>query len=312
MATDRPYTGWDGNSNSRRAGVEELIRLIRSQFGLWNNGSWVVRPMRGKSSPSVHGTGRAVDLSWRGGSYPGTGRYADAQSMCGWLSTPEVADRLGVELILDYWPQPHGRGWRCDRQTNGRGGWNQYTSKVMSGSPGGDWVHVEVSNMLADDAVGMRAAFESLLGGSVTPAPDPAPHPSPTDAVWLQRGDRGGQVAEAQRLLGVTADGVFGPNTEAAVRRFQAEQDLMVDGIIGPQTWERLHNQQPGLPYPGTPLRVGSRGADVVEVQRVVGVGADGIFGAVTERAVRAWQRAHRLVADGVVGPRTWEEMFPQ
>ena len=46
-------------------------------------------------------------------------------------------------------------------------------------------------------------------------------------------------------------------------------------------------------------------GPDVEAVQRIVGVTPDGVFGPVTERAVRVWQHGHRLVADGVVGPLT-------
>ena len=69
----RPYTGWDKNARSKRAGTQKLIELLNkhSNGGLWNNGSWNVRPMRGKKNPSVHGTGRAFDMSWRGGKYGG-------------------------------------------------------------------------------------------------------------------------------------------------------------------------------------------------------------------------------------------------
>ena len=47
-------------------------------------------------------------------------------------------------------------------------------------------------------------------------------------------------VAELQAALGVTADGVYGPQTRRAVRRFQRAHGLTVDGIAGPQTLEAL------------------------------------------------------------------------
>jgi len=37
-------------------------------------------------------------------------------------------------------------------------------------------------------------------------------------------------------------DGIFGPLTQAAVKRFQAEHGLVVDGIVGPLTWAKLFN----------------------------------------------------------------------
>ncbi|WP_255212158.1 peptidoglycan-binding domain-containing protein [Terribacillus saccharophilus] len=43
-----------------------------------------------------------------------------------------------------------------------------------------------------------------------------------------------------QRTLGVTADGIFGPNTRQAVINFQRNNGLGVDGIVGPETWNRL------------------------------------------------------------------------
>ncbi len=57
------------------------------------------------------------------------------------------------------------------------------------------------------------------------------------------------------------------------------------------------------------PLKVGSKGADVMTVQTVVGVTADGSYGPMTKAAVMAWQASHNLVADGVVGPMTWAAM---
>ena len=50
----------------------------------------------------------------------------------------------------------------------------------------------------------------------------------------------GVSVATVQRALGVTADGVFGPQTERAVRALQRRHGLAVDGIVGPQTLAAL------------------------------------------------------------------------
>ena len=56
----------------------------------------------------------------------------------------------------------------------------------------------------------------------------------------LRSGDRGPDVAELQRRLGVGADGVFGPKTEAAVKAFQKSKRLGVDGVVGPKTAAKL------------------------------------------------------------------------
>jgi hypothetical protein len=51
---------------------------------------------------------------------------------------------------------------------------------------------------------------------------------------------QGISVADLQRRLGVTADGIFGPQTRRAVRAFQRRNGLIVDGIVGPQTLAAL------------------------------------------------------------------------
>jgi putative chitinase len=57
-------------------------------------------------------------------------------------------------------------------------------------------------------------------------------------------------------------------------------------------------------------LKVGSSGEDVKKLQEKLGLGADGIFGPGTEKAVKAWQAANGLTADGIVGDGTWGKMF--
>lgn len=62
-------------------------------------------------------------------------------------------------------------------------------------------------------------------------------------------------------------------------------------------------------------LRKGDRGNDVQRLQQLLnqvagaGLKADGIFGDLTEAAVMAWQREHRMTADGVCGPVTWASL---
>jgi murein DD-endopeptidase MepM/ murein hydrolase activator NlpD len=60
------------------------------------------------------------------------------------------------------------------------------------------------------------------------------------DAMAFELGDRGAAIAEIQRQLGMSDDGIFGPLTHAAVTDFQARNGLEVDGIVGPVTWTAL------------------------------------------------------------------------
>ena len=62
--------------------------------------------------------------------------------------------------------------------------------------------------------------------------------------------------------------------------------------------------------YSGQVLRRGSTGAGVRAVQQAVRVGADGNYGPATAKAVTAWQRAHGLTADGVLGHDTWRALL--
>ena len=60
----------------------------------------------------------------------------------------------------------------------------------------------------------------------------------------LQLGSSGELVAHVQRALNVTADGIFGPQTDAAVRAYQSRAGLEVDGIVGPATWGTLFENE--------------------------------------------------------------------
>ena len=104
-------------------------------------------------------------------------------------------------------------------------------------------------------------------------------------------------------------DGVFGTETEAAVRAFQQSKGIAVDGIVGRVTWINIDEADQNEPV----LRNGSTGLPVRRLQsRMSAVnfdtgGVDGRFGAKTEAAVRKLQGESGIGADGIVGARTWQ-----
>ncbi|WP_180970084.1 peptidoglycan recognition protein family protein [Deinococcus planocerae] len=129
-----------------------------------------------------------------------------------------------------------------------------------------------------------------------------------TVRVWptTRGGQSGERVRSVQSLLrargqNVTADGAYGSATGTAVSAFQSSAGLTPDGVVGSATWERLI----------LTVRRGDSGEAVRAVQgqlaaRGYGVTVDGLFGAGTESAVKAFQSSRGLTADGVVGPNTW------
>lgn len=87
---------------------------------------------------------------------------------------------------------------------------------------------------LADRQSRYKNAME-VLGGKISAAPV---NSQITDAVTqtLREGSKGDLVKRMQAVLGVSADGDFGPGTERAVKAWQAKNGLSADGIVGPKT----------------------------------------------------------------------------
>ena len=164
----------------------------------------------------------------------------------------------------------------------------------------------------------------------------------------LSPGDQGVNVQLIQYFLNVisefnnfipsvTIDGIYGPKTTESVTVFQRSQGLPETGIVDEATWNALYSQYTstiaGLPedfrgngaaiYPGTPLRRGSTGINVQNLQRYLSrisefnpsiptVAVTGNFGPETQRAVTAFQQENGLPPRGVVGLQTWNEIAEQ
>jgi peptidoglycan hydrolase-like protein with peptidoglycan-binding domain len=143
----------------------------------------------------------------------------------------------------------------------------------------------------------------------------------------LKKGAREDSVKDLQKLLydfgafaltcnyGVPEafiDGVFGDDTEAAVKAFQRQTFLKIDGVVGDLTWQVLYGISLGnLPI----LRKGSKGELVSRVQQRLLISGDykgnidGDFGTATETAIKSLQKRSKLSVDGEIGNRTWAEL---
>jgi peptidoglycan hydrolase-like protein with peptidoglycan-binding domain len=134
----------------------------------------------------------------------------------------------------------------------------------------------------------------------------------------ISLGASGDAVKRLERALrrtpneGLAVDGVFSAILETAVKEFQQGAGLTADGIVGPATWAALPD---GGPMPV--LHEGSTGPVVNSLQTLLTNGAagqwtttpqgiDGDFGPHTKAAVLAFQAWGGVVQDGVVGDQTW------
>ena len=168
----------------------------------------------------------------------------------------------------------------------------------------------------------------------------------------LRRGTSGPSVVAAQVMLNRISqnypaipkismvDGIFGAQTEAAVRKFQEIFNLSVDGIIGRATWYALVRYYIAVTnmaelrsegqrfYANSwattnPIEQGDRGVKVEHLQymlnvlsayipEIPSVTVDGIFGSGTRDAVIAAQRRFGLPQTGIVNYDTWDEIYDQ
>ena len=125
----------------------------------------------------------------------------------------------------------------------------------------------------------------------------------------VRDGSRGPDVHAVQHLVtyhgfATEPDGIFGPNTETAVRDFQTSVDLTATGVVNALTW----------PHLVVTVRQGDNGEAVSAAQRQLAkhgypLTIDGAFGTLTADAAREFQRAQGLTVDGIVGQQTWRTL---
>ena len=176
------------------------------------------------------------------------------------------------------------------------------------------------------------------LAGSCKAATRTTPTPVPSGTVTLREGDEGENVYILQAYLFELGyytgriDGRFSAETTEAVKAFQRANGLTADGIAGKGTQSKLTSSsaipagsadgsgQESVTPPQTneltTLRRGDKSAQVMVMQQYLmelgylSTQPDGQFGAGTERAVKLFQEANGLTADGVAGKGTLSILY--
>lgn len=137
-------------------------------------------------------------------------------------------------------------------------------------------------------------------------------------ANFLSYGEKSDVVLACQErlkdlgYLTTTPDGAYGDDTAVAVKQFQARNDLIVDGYLGPSTRVALNSSEARA----NGLMLGERGDSVTRVQELLkkygylsSSNVTGYYGEATERAVKNFQNRNGLSADGLVGLQTMAKL---
>ncbi len=179
----------------------------------------------------------------------------------------------------------------------------------------------QANNITPDGIVGAVTKAELLQKSGITNL-TPTNLPAPTSVV--KRGDSGNSVRWVQEKLKIAGylkgniTGFFGISTETAVKQFQQSRKLTADGIVGANTrnaLSKVSSQRPptttSSTVPTGVLRKGDSGSSVRWVQEKLKIKGffnheiTGVFGELTESAVKKFQQAKKLTADGIVGTIT-------
>ena len=174
----------------------------------------------------------------------GRANYADYGKALGvdLVNNPTIAAQpaLSLKIACEYWKR-HDINADCDRDDA------QAVTRKVNGGLNGLSDRIAFTQK-AKTAVARLQAVQlsgAASGGATAPARRARPRLAGQTRPVLARGSKGDAVVQLQNLLrdqnfAVALDGDFGPGTEVAATRFQSENGLTADEIVGPQTWAAL------------------------------------------------------------------------
>jgi peptidoglycan hydrolase-like protein with peptidoglycan-binding domain len=329
-----------------KPGVAAFAALMKTNYKTGTTGI-----SRGcQAGTSEHYEGRALDWML---SAKDPHQKAVADSVVTWLSANDgaMARRFGISYII--WNTKMWREYAPER------GWTAYTGS----SPHSDHIHFSFSwdgamkrtswwTGKATKAVdlgpcrvyaGQFAPLYTVARTAACPTNLPVAPASPY-AVFVS-GQKHAQIAVAQKALGATPDGAFGPKTYAALVSWQTRARVPITGVLDKATWAKLVPTTPAkapapkpkpkpkpkpAPAPRPPvakppaapaastgytaykpvvLRQGSKGSVVAALQRALYVTPDGQFGPRTRSALVTFQTLQHISPNGVVDRLVWNRL---
>jgi peptidoglycan hydrolase-like protein with peptidoglycan-binding domain len=265
-----------------------------------------------------HGEGRALD--WMIDSTK-PANLALANALTRWLVAPDaqgrpgaMARRFGINYII--FNRQQWKAWAPER------GWVAYYGV----SPHTDHIHFSFNWDGAYkrtswwSGVAVTKPLLGPTGSTTTPPPAPAPAPTMTASGYplLEQGATGADVVLAQKVIGVTADGRFGPITAAALGTWQSKHGVPATKKLDNPTWATMvylklvpARSNPLSAYANVVLRRGSTGTAVKALQKAIGkLTVDGSFGPATEARVKEYQKAKGLTVTGIVDSKVWAALM--
>jgi peptidoglycan hydrolase-like protein with peptidoglycan-binding domain len=281
-------------------GAKALMAYILENFqNARNLGIYNCRTVRGGTTTSPHGEGRALDVGFPLGSDGKGSTYGHAL----------------VEALLDAGPSKLGiQAIIYDRRI--------WSAKSPSGRdytgvhPHYDHVHFEITRTAA--AAITLATVRNVLGGQITePEPPPADRyetykSAKAGSRTLRRWSAGDDVKELQRILNawypklsrLAEDGYYGARTVDRVRYMQQKSGLTVDGIVGKNTWKRLLG---GSAAPATKPLAGKVVdlSNLIRAARTAGRDGGDYSVEATQRALNYEFGGDDLKVDGIFGTKT-------
>ena len=289
-------------------GAVAFAQLLNSTYGSRTYG--ILR-----TCAAEHGEGRALDWMI---SANNPEQLALANALTRWLAAPDaqgrpgaMAKRFGINYIIFNRQQ-----WRA--YDPGRG-WAPYYGV----SPHTDHIHFSFNW----DGAYKRTSWWSgvavktpLTGpGAGITTPPPAPVITASGYPLLVQGASGADVALAQKVIGVTADGRFGPITATALGVWQTKHGVTATKKLDNATWSKMvalklipsRVVNPLEKYVNVVLKRGSTGEAVKALQKAIGgLVVDGSYGPATETRVKTYQQSKGLTVTGVTDSKVWNALM--